>query len=194
MLIQQDPWLRSQWRTGWFSKKKKNFSQRISCQRKNAILCYCLTFGNFTAWWHHQMETFSALVALYVGNSPVTSEFPSQRPVTQSFDVFFDLRLIKGLSKQSGGWWFETPSCSLWHHCHGYPLAQLAVILALDCHDSRNGICWAQVALWKKDCWIHVFRLKSVAWASYQIRKIACCACAGNAGNVFPTGDFKGNR
>ena len=35
------------------------------------------------------------------GNSPVTGEFPSQRPVTRSFDVFFDLRLNKRLSKQS---------------------------------------------------------------------------------------------
>ena len=39
------------------------------------------------------METFSALLALCAGNSPVTGEFPSQRPVTQIFDVFFDLRL-----------------------------------------------------------------------------------------------------
>ena len=39
------------------------------------------------------METFSALLALYVGNSPVSGEFPSQRPVTQSLDVFSDLRL-----------------------------------------------------------------------------------------------------
>ena len=31
-------------------------------------------------------------------------------------------------------------------------------------------------------------------WASYQIRKIAGCACAGNAGNVYPTTDFNGNR
>ena len=43
-------------------------------------------------------------------------EFPAQRPVTRSFDVFFDLRLNKRLSKQSWGWWFETPSCSLWRH------------------------------------------------------------------------------
>ena len=43
--------------------------------------------------WRHQMETFSALLALCEGNSPVTGEFPSQRPVTRSFDVFFDLRL-----------------------------------------------------------------------------------------------------
>ena len=37
-------------------------------------------------------------------------EFPAQRPVTRSFDVFFDLRLNKRLSKQSRGWWFETQS------------------------------------------------------------------------------------
>ena len=45
-------------------------------------------------------------------------EFPTQRPVTQSFDVFFDLRLNKRLSKQSWGWWFETLSSSLWRHCN----------------------------------------------------------------------------
>ena len=45
-------------------------------------------------------------------------EFPTQRPVTRSFDVFFDLRLNKRLSKQPWGWWFETPSLSLWRHCN----------------------------------------------------------------------------
>ena len=67
--------------------------------------------------WRHQMEAFSALLVLCAGNSPITGEFPSQRPVTRTFDVFFDLRLSKRLSKQSWGWWFETPSCSLWRHC-----------------------------------------------------------------------------
>ena len=43
-------------------------------------------------------------------------EFPAQRPVTRNFDVFFDLRLNKRLSKQPRGWWFETPSWSLWRH------------------------------------------------------------------------------
>ena len=43
-------------------------------------------------------------------------EFPTQRPVTRSFDVYFDLRLNKRLSKQSWGWWFETLSRSLWRH------------------------------------------------------------------------------
>ena len=43
-------------------------------------------------------------------------EFPTQRPVTWSFDVFFDLPLNKRLSKQSWGWWFETLSHLLWRH------------------------------------------------------------------------------
>ena len=60
--------------------------------------------------------TFSALLALCAGNSPVTGEFPTQRPVTRSFGVFFDLHLNKRLSKQWWGWWFETPSHSLWRH------------------------------------------------------------------------------
>ena len=42
------------------------------------------------------MEIFSALLALYTG----TGEFPSQSPVTRSFDIFFDLRLNKQLSKR----------------------------------------------------------------------------------------------
>ena len=56
------------------------------------------------------METFSALLAICAGNSPVPGEFPTQRPVTRSFDVYFDLRPNKRLSKQSRGWWFETLS------------------------------------------------------------------------------------
>ena len=64
------------------------------------------------------METFSALLVICAGNSPVIGEFPAQRPVTRSFDVFFDLRLSKRLSKQSWGWGFETPSNPLWRHCN----------------------------------------------------------------------------
>ena len=74
-------------------------------------------------WWRHEMETFSALLATCVGNSPVPGEFPAQRPVTRSFYVFFNLRLNKSLSKQWRGWWFETLSRPLWRHRndHVYP-------------------------------------------------------------------------
>ena len=54
-------------------------------------------------------------------------EFPTQRPVTQSFDVFFDLRLNKRLSSQPWGWWFETPSWSLWRHCNEYRACSMVV-------------------------------------------------------------------
>ena len=64
------------------------------------------------------METFSAVLAICAGNSPVPDEFPAQRPVTRSFDVFSDLQLNKRLSKQWWGWWFKTPSRSSWPHCN----------------------------------------------------------------------------
>ena len=62
------------------------------------------------------MERFSALLAICAGNSPVSGEFPVQRPVTRGFDVFFDLRLNERLSKHSWGWWLETLSRPLWRH------------------------------------------------------------------------------
>ena len=73
-----------------------------------------------TSWWRHQTETFSALLVLCAGNSPVNCKFPLQRPVTRSFDIFFDLCLNKRLSRQSWGWCFETPSYpydvrAMWH-------------------------------------------------------------------------------
>ena len=83
----------------------------------------CLVSGQAAttrkSWWRHQMETFSALLALCEGNSPVTGEFSSQRPLTRNFDVFFDLRLNKWLNKSSRRRWFEMPSRSLWRHCNG---------------------------------------------------------------------------
>ena len=71
--------------------------------------------------WIYMMTSsngnISALLAMCLRNSPVTGEFPAQRPVTRSFDVFFDLRLNKWLNKQSLGWCFATPSRPLWRRC-----------------------------------------------------------------------------
>ena len=69
-------------------------------------------------WWRHQMETFSALLALCAGNSPASGEFPTQRSVTRGFDVFLHMCLNKRLRKQSWGWWFETLSRPLRRHCN----------------------------------------------------------------------------
>ena len=73
---------------------------------------------HFISWWRHRMKTFSALLALREGNPPVIGRFLSQRPVTRSFDIFFDLQLDKRLSKQRRHRWFETPSRWLWRHCN----------------------------------------------------------------------------
>ena len=84
-------------------------------------------------WWRHQMETFFALLAICAGNSPVSGEFPAQRPVKRSFDVFFDLRMKERLSKQSRGWWFETLLRPLWRHCNENAKAAHKQVLWLMC-------------------------------------------------------------
>ena len=91
----------------------------------SAASCYSNSADDIShdgAWWRHQMETFSALLVVCAGNSPVTGEFPAQRPVTRSFNVFFDMRLNKRLSKRSWDWWFETPWCPLWHNRNGWTI------------------------------------------------------------------------
>ena len=95
---------------------KKECYLGYECRRDTILkLIYA---ENFSTWRRHQMEKFSALLALCAGNSPVTAEFPTQRPVKRSCDVFIDLSLNKPLRKQLWGCWFETPSRSLWRHCN----------------------------------------------------------------------------
>ena len=55
---------------------------------------------------------------VFIQENPVTGELPSQRPMTRSFDVFFDLRLNTRLGKQSRRWWFQTPSHSSKRNCN----------------------------------------------------------------------------
>ena len=89
------------------------------CGTRRVFTCGPCHAEFILSWWRHQMEIFSASLALCVGNSPVTGEFPAQLPLVRIFDVFSDLRLNKRFSKQSWGWWFETPVRSLWRHCKG---------------------------------------------------------------------------
>ena len=95
-----------------FSLKKMHLKMssakwRLSCLGLNVLRVWILNHTHLklwvglsypaihilTSWWRHQMETFSALLAICVGYSPVPGEFPAQRPVTRSFDAFFDQRL-----------------------------------------------------------------------------------------------------
>ena len=114
------------------------------------------TWKGDLSWWRNQMETFSALLAICAGNSPVTGEFPTQRPMTRSFDVFFDLRPNKQLRKQWWGWWFGTQSCPLWRHSNVYWYRALTVVCL---HSSKN--------------------YARGVWFTVHFRGFVCCALLG---------------
>ena len=122
---------------------------------------------NFALLWFKRTSSngnIFRVTGLSPGNSPVTGEFPSQRPVTRSFDVFFDLTLNKQLSKQSWGWWFETPSrfhydfLVMWYwllypyplgllHCHWdnntiLPTHAIVSVLQSNMHNVGTGATW----------------------------------------------------
>ena len=69
--------------------------------------------------WLHMMPSWNGNNFRVTGH--LCGDFPTQRPVTRGFDIFFDLRLNKKLSKQWWGWWYETPSCPLWRHRNVMP-------------------------------------------------------------------------
>ena len=134
------------------------------------------------SWLRHQMEIFSALLAICAGNSPVPGEFPAQRPVTRSFDVFFDLRPNKRLSKQWWGWWFEMPLSPLRRHCNGIMGCFLLDInglvqerlnsstLAMELHLSCTNL-----SIWRAHCQcaLHIDRL--VQWCHEFINQKPNC-------------------
>ena len=114
-------------------------------------------------WWRNQMETFSALLAICAGNSPVPGDFPTQRPVTRSFDVYFDMRPNKRLSKQSWGWWFETLSHPFWRH--------------------RNAILWSRVRRFANN--FHEWRSHEWKSLANRITSDPKIAILGNEGIIL---------
>ena len=130
------------------------FLEELFVGLSNFYRCHCTMHG----WCFRRSrchddaikwKPFSALLPLYARNSRVTGEFPSQRPVTRSFDVFFDLRLNKRLSKQSRCWWCKTPSHLLWCHCNmmwGGPFEKLELEWkspdVLSWHAATHGYFW----------------------------------------------------
>ena len=83
-------------------------------------------------------------------------EFPTQRPVTRSFDVFFDLHLNKRLSKHSWGWWFETLSWSLWRH-----------------HNCCQSISIISLIIWNSSIYSDVNRLCRLLGHNYMYWKLS---------------------
>ena len=115
MLVKGAPGVTFQGSDVIFLNGKRNLARRFDISKVQPA---AVVHVGWPLPWRHEMETFSTLLALCAGNSPVTAEFPSQMPVTGNFDVFFDLRLNKRLNKQSRRRWFETPSRSSWRHCN----------------------------------------------------------------------------
>ena len=112
----------------WITKKPKCYVnyRKIVSEMDPCCVYEKVEFPKI-AWWRHQIEIFSALLAISAGNSPVPDEFPAQRPVTRSFGVFFDLHPNKRLSKQWWGWWFETTPCPLRRHRNGRSLLSCGI-------------------------------------------------------------------
>ena len=91
---------------------QENAHENVICEWRPL----CLGFFNMLIMKTSSYGHIFRVTGLLCGNSSVVGESPTQRPMTRSFDVFFDLRLNKRISKQFWGWLFETPSRSLWRH------------------------------------------------------------------------------
>ena len=94
--------------------------QKAKGMNYNNQASICHRFSVFT-WWRHQMETFSALLALCAGNSPVTGEFPSQKPVAQSFDIFL-------ICTWTNGWINHRDSGDLRRHRDHYDVTIMEIV------------------------------------------------------------------
>ena len=114
--------------------------------------------------WLTAKKPSNLYTSLRAGNSPVTGEFSSKRPVTQGFDAFFGLHLDKGLSKQSRGRWFETPPRLSWRHCNLF-----------------TAWCWNFIRVLYLSQWLAEWKSRwsrgSIKW-KIRIRNlfIVCCA------------------
>ena len=116
----------------WYKNIRIFITTYISVEGIVFVICALLQYTKvtWTIYWKqlrkhisHQTKQDITMMTLSNGNiSAFSGEFPSQRPVTRSFDVFFDLRLNKQLSNQSRHRWFETTSRSSWHHCNAFRL------------------------------------------------------------------------
>ena len=129
---------------------RRSYDQLISEMGFPILVRRCLILARDLITTHIMMtssiETFATLLALCEWKPPVTSGFLSQRPVTRSFGVSFDVRLNKRLIKQSRRWWFETPLRSLGRHRN--------TILGIYCthrYTYHIDIAWVSNH-WKFDC------------------------------------------
>ena len=92
-------------------------------------------------WWRHQMETFSALLALYAGNSLVTGEFPTQRPVKRGFDISMICAWVNGSVNNR-----EANDLRRYRACHGVTIMPF-ILPSLYLSDAdvlpAKTLCWS---------------------------------------------------
>ena len=124
-------WLSRQSRRQWFQTPSRPLWRHCN------VLCHgCRLFDDGRTWGisSHGSDMMTSLnenifrvTGLLWGEPPATGGFPSQRPMTWSFDIFFDLRLNKRLNKLVRLRRFETPSRSLWRHCKDLVVLEYSV-------------------------------------------------------------------
>ena len=78
-----------------------------------------------STWWRNRMETFSALRALCGGNSPVTGEFPSQRPVPRAL-------MVSSICAWTNGWVNNRDAGDLRSHRAQYDVTVMSQKIAYD--------------------------------------------------------------
>ena len=102
----------TRWILNWAVLQKWFLHDLLSCYGPSTIWHFNTNHGDVIN------GSIFRVTGLLCGKFTGPRWIPLKRPVTRSFEIFFDLYLNKQLSKQSSGWWFETPSCSLWRHCN----------------------------------------------------------------------------
>ena len=119
-------------------------------------LCWDYFFNMMTSSNENIFRVTGHLCGEFTG----PGEFPTQRPVTRSFDVYFDLCPNKRLSKQWWGWWFETLSCSLWRHRNESSVCKDYIIISLHWPLDRRGNNFISV-FFKLILWVGILSTSS---------------------------------
>ena len=173
-------------------------NQRVLNFAQSKVVSLLCSVQNFKMIWQRKWVLWANGISLdstmtssngniFRVTGPLCGEFtghrwiPLTRPVTRSFDVFFDLRLNERLSKQSWGWWFETPSRPLWRHRNasvrwvsmGYPILQrrpfrfsVGNLFELYC---RVCAMWNEIHLLRGWC-----QCKTFQWKIHEFIKFNC--------------------
>ena len=95
----------------------------------------------WSIWWRHQMETFSALLAICAGNSPIAGEFFTQRPVSRSFGVLLICAWISS-------WVNNRESGVLRRHLAHYEVIVMVSKKCIRlCHVSLSSLCFMRITI-----------------------------------------------